>query len=426
MPDKIMFDKKNEEKFIIKETKITEDAGSGGILTKQRMEKKMGQSNEKNCIYQKKCGGCAFQHLPYSKQLKEKQKNINQLLAKFKKTEAILGMDQPFHYRNKVHRVVAGDRRGNCFTGIYEEHSHRIVKVDQCLIEDQKSDEICATIAKLMKSFKMKPYNEDTGYGFLRHILIRSGHSTGQYLVTLVVSSPVFPSKNNFVKALRQQHPEITSIVVNVNNRHTSMILGEKEQILYGKGYIEDILCGKVFRISSKSFYQINAVQTEKLYNTAIEYAALTGKETVIDAYSGIGTIGIIAADHAGEVLSVELNKDAVKDAIANGKANKIKNIRFINADAGDFMVAMAKKGQKADVVFMDPPRSGSTPKFLNSLLKLEPKTIVYISCNPETLKRDLETLTKKKYKVEKIQPVDLFPATLHTEVVCLLSKVEK
>ena len=220
------------------------------------------------------------------------------------------------------------------------------------------------TVTSLMKSFKMRPYNEDTGYGFLRHILVRTGYHTGQIMVVLVTASPVFPSKNNFVKALRKEHPEITTIVANVNNRNTSMVLGDKQQILYGKGYIEDVLCGKTFRISSKSFYQVNPVQTEVLYNKAIEFAGLTGKERVIDAYSGIGTIGMVASDHAGEVISVELNGDAVRDAVFNAKQNKVKNIRFYKEDAGDFMVKMASHKEKADVVFMDPPRAGSDPCF--------------------------------------------------------------
>ena len=205
----------------------------------------------------------------------------------------------------------------------------------------------------------MRPYNEDTGYGFLRHILVRTGYHTGQIMVVLVTASPVFPSKNNFVKALRKEHPEITTIIANVNNRNTSMVLGDKQQILYGKGYIEDVLCGKTFRISPKSFYQVNK---------AIEFAGLTGKERVIDAYSGIGTIGMVASDNAGEVISVELNGDAVRDAVFNAKQNKVKNIRFYKEDAGDFMVKMASHKEKADVVFMDPPRSGSDKKFLHFL----------------------------------------------------------
>lgn len=377
---------------------------------------------EKKCPYEKKCGGCQYIHLPYKKQLQKKQQQVEQLLGSFGKVQPILKMEDPYFYRNKVHGVVAADRKGNGYTGIYEEKSHRIIRVDQCLIENQKADEIMQTIAGLMKSFKMRPYQEDTGYGFLRHILIRTGYHTGQVMVVLVVSSPVFPSKNNFVKALRKQHPEITTIVSNVNDRNTSMVLGEKQQILFGKGYIEDVLCEKRFRISPKSFYQVNPIQTEKLYKTAISYAGLTGKERVIDAYSGIGTIGMAASDYAKEVIGVEWNGEAVRDAIANAKMNHIKNIRFHRADAGEFMVRMAANRQTADVVFMDPPRAGSDRKFLDSVIRLRPKKIVYISCNPETLKRDLAYLTGKRYRVRKIQPVDMFPMTDKIETVVLLS----
>lgn len=379
---------------------------------------------EKKCLYNKKCGGCQYLHLEYSKQLEKKQKEVTSLLKSFGKVRPIIGMEDPYHYRNKVHGVVAADRQGNGYTGIYEEKSHRIIRVDSCLIENQKADEIMQSVVGLMKSFKMKPFNEDTGYGFLRHILIRTGYHTGEIMVVLITASPVFPSKNNFVKALRKKHPEITTIVANVNDRRTSMVLGEKQQILYGKGYIEDILCGKRFRISPKSFYQVNPEQTEVIYGKAIEYAGLTGKETVIDAYSGIGTIGMIASDHAKQVISVELNGEAVRDAISNAKINQIKNIRFYKADAGDFMVQMAARKQKADVVFMDPPRSGSDKKFMDSLLKLAPKKVVYVSCNPETLKRDLAYLISKGYRVKEIQPVDQFPLTVHTEVVCCLHRV--
>ncbi len=297
-----------------------------------------------------------------------------------------------------------------------------MIPVEKCLIENKKADEICSAVASLMRSFKMTAYNEDTGKGFLRHILIRTGHATGEILLVLVVASPVFPSKNNFVKAIRKLHPEITTIVANVNNRSTSMVLGEKEHVLYGKGYIEDILCGKRFRISPKSFYQVNAVQTEILYKKAVEYAGLTGKEKVIDAYSGIGTIGMVASDHAGQVISIELNPDAVKDAWANARNNRIKNIRFIKADAGEEMVKMAAGKQSVDVVFMDPPRTGSDKKFIDSLARLSPGRVVYISCNPVTVKRDLELFKKHRYRVEKIQPVDMFPGTSHCETVCLLT----
>ena len=343
-------------------------------------------SKEKSrCPYSKKCGGCHFVDIPYEKQLKKKQQNLQGLLGEFGKLEPIIGMENPDHYRNKVHAVFGLDHKHRPIAGVYEEKTHRVVDVESCFLENQKSTAIIRTIKGLLRSFKIKTYDEDTGYGLLRHVLIRTGFQTGQIMVVLVLGSPVLPSKNNFVKALLKEHPEITTIVVNVNNRNTSMVLGDKEQVIYGKGYIEDILCGKVFKISPKSFYQVNPVQTEKLYGTAIEYAGLTGKETVLDAYCGIGTIGMIASDKAKRVIGVELNSDAVRDAISNAKRNEIKNIELYNKDAGEFMVQLAEQGEKIDVVFMDPPRAGSDEAFLSSVVKCSPKRIVYVSCNPET-----------------------------------------
>ena len=291
------------------------------------------------------------------------------------------------------------------------------------MIEDKKSQEIIRTIRGLLKSFKIKTYDEDTGYGLFRHVLIRRGFKSGEIMVVLVLGSPILPSSNNFVKALRKEHPEITTVVLNINDRKTSMILGEREKVLYGKGFIRDELCGCTFRISPKSFYQVNPVQTEILYQKAIEFAHLTGKESVIDAYCGIGTIGLIASGHAKEVVGVELNKDAVKDAILNAKENQIRNVRFFQGDAGEFMEAMAAEGNSMDVLFMDPPRAGSDEKFMASAVKMGPEKIVYISCNPETLARDLKYLTKKGYQVKKIQPVEMFAFTEHVETACLLSK---
>ena len=334
-------------------------------------------------------------------------------------------MEDPYYYRNKVHATYKHMRNGDIAVGRYEESSHRLVPIESCQIEDQKADEVIQTIRKLAKSFKIKIFNEDSGYGLLRHVLIRTGRKTGEMLVVLVVASPVFPSKNNFVKALRKEHPEITSIVLNINDKKTSMILGERNIVLYGKGYIQDELCGYTFRISPHSFYQVNPVQTERLYKKAIRLADLKGKEKVLDAYCGIGTIGMIASKQAKEVIGVELNRDAIRDAIGNAKGNGVKNIRFYQADAGAFMVSMAEQGEKVDVVFMDPPRAGSDEAFLQSVVKLAPKKVVYISCNPETLARDLGYLTKKKYKVTKICPVDMFPFTDHCEVITCLQRVE-
>ena len=386
-----------------------------------------GISNRKRenslCPVQKRCGGCQLLHLSYDKQLKYKQEAVNKLLKPFCAVHRITGMENPLHYRNKVHAVFTHRRDGSIISGIYEEGTHSVVPVEDCLLENEKADDIIRTVRNLLKSFKIKTYNEDTGYGLFRHVLIRVGHRTGQIMVVLVLGSPILPSKNNFVKALRKEHPEITTVILNVNDKKTSMILGEKETVLYGKGYIEDILCGCRFRISAKSFYQINSVQTEALYAKAIELAGLTGKERVIDAYCGIGTIGLIAASKAAEVIGVELNQDAVRDAVRNARTNDIRNIRFYQNDAGKFMVEMAELGEKADVVFMDPPRSGSDEAFLSSVVKLAPDKIVYISCNPETQARDLAYLTKHGYRAKGAWPYDMFPATVHVESVVLLSR---
>lgn len=374
------------------------------------------------CSVSKKCGSCQYQGVPYKEQLAAKQKRMKKLLGKFANVKPIIGMDDPFYYRNKVHAVFDRDKKGNIICGTYEAKTHKVVPIEECMIEDKISQEIIRTIRDMLKSFRIKTYDEDTGYGLLRHVLVRRGFFTDEIMVVIVIGSPIFPSKNNFVKALRKKYPQITTVVLNVNDKKTSMVLGERDIVIYGKGYIRDTLCGCTFRISPQSFYQVNPVQTEILYKTAIEYAGLGRKETVIDAYCGIGTIGLVAAKRAKNVIGVELNPDAVRDARINAKENKITNARFYQGDAGEFMENMAENGEHADVVFMDPPRTGSDKKFM-SVIKLNPSRIVYISCGPETLARDLEYLTKHGYDVRKIQPVDMFSFTDHCENICLLTK---
>lgn len=391
----------------------------------ERTEKRNKSRSPKKdqCPVAKKCGGCRYIGMPYEEQLKRKQKAVEQLLKGYGKVGKIIGMEQPKHYRNKVHAVMDFQKGKGIVSGIYQEGTHKVVPVEECLLEDRRADQIIASVKELAKSFKIKTYNEDTGYGLLRHVLVRVGHATGQIMVVLVLGSPILPSRKNFVNSLCKLHPEITTIVLNVNNKRTSMVLGDREQTLYGKGYIEDVLCGKTFRISPKSFYQVNVVQTEKLYNKAMEYAGLTGKETVIDAYCGIGTIGIAAAEYGKKVIGVELNHAAVKDAVANAKINGIKNIDFYQNDAGRFMVQLADASKHVDVVFMDPPRSGSTEEFMDALIRLNPDKIIYISCNPNTLARDLKYLTEKsRYRAEEMTPVDMFPFTDSIEVCGLLS----
>ena len=379
-------------------------------------------TEEKKCPLYKKCGGCQLQNLSYAEQLGFKQRKTERLLGEFGRVEPIIGMDEPYHYRNKVQAAFATARNGKIISGVYQSGTHSIVCVDSCLTEDRKADEIIVSVRNMLRSFKIQPYDERSGSGTLRHVLVKRGFKTNQIMVVLVTAGPIFPAKNNFVKALRKEHPDITTIVHNINPYQTSLVLGERENVLYGTGKIEDELCGLTFRISPRSFYQINPVQTEVLYNTAMEYADMSGHEKVIDAYCGIGTIGLVASKRAGEVIGVELNRDAVHDATSNAKRNGIKNVRFFCDDAGEFMLGMAQDGERADIVFMDPPRAGSDECFLSSLVTLAPKKIVYISCNPETQQRDLRFLTKRGYKVEKIQPVDMFPHTNHVETVVLLS----
>lgn len=375
------------------------------------------------CPVYRKCGGCEFRNITYEEQLKVKENRVRKELEGLARTEKIAGMSYPYFYRNKVNAAFQRKRDGSIVSGVYEAGTHRVVPVERCLIEDQRADRIIGTIRRLVPSFRITIYNEDSGDGLLRHVMVRVGHKTGQILVTLVVTSPIFPSKNNFVKALRKEHPEITSIVLNLNEKNTSMVLGERNIVLYGKGYIEDILCGKKFRISPSSFYQINSVQTEVLYRKAIELAALTGREKVFDAYSGIGTIGIAASGSAGEVTCVELNADAVRDARYNARINGVRNIRFYQDDAGRFLERMAAAGEKVDVLFMDPPRSGSTETFIDAVSSMKPERIVYISCNPETLARDLRYFRKRGYLAGKAYPVDMFAWSGSIETVVALQQ---
>ena len=378
-----------------------------------------------SCPVYKKCGGCQLQNLTYDEQLKFKQRKVEKLLSKFCKVDAIIGMETPYHYRNKVQAAFRTDRKGRVISGVYQSGTHNIVAIDECMTEDVTADKIIVAVRKMLKSFKLTTYDEDLQKGFLRHVLVKRGFATNQVMLVLVTGTPVFPSKNNFVKAITKQFPEIKTVVQNINPYRTNLVLGEQQKVLFGKGYIEDILCGCKFRISPKSFYQINPVQTEILYGKAIDFAELRGNETVLDTYCGIGTIGIIAAKRgAGSVVGVELNKDAVKDAVTNARANDMKNIRFYQGDAGEFMEAVAEENEKPEVVFMDPPRAGSDERFLSSLIKMSPEKVVYISCNPETMARDLKYLCENSnYKIRKIQPVDMFPHTAHSETVAMITK---
>ena len=384
---------------------------------KNRPEKKRSR-----CPVSKKCGGCTMIDVPYEQQTQEKQQLVEDLIGTFGRVDPIIRMKNPDHYRNKVTSVFAPDRKGRPVCGIYKAGTHEVVPVKSCLLEDLRADRIIQTVFTLMESFKLRVYDEDRGTGLIRYVQVRTAHSTRQVMVTLVTGQTVFPPAKKFVNALLKRHPEITTVVQNINDKQTTMVLGDREKVLYGPGYIEDVLCKKRFRISSRSFYQVNSLQTEKLYNIALDYAGFSGKERILDAYCGIGTIGIIASDRCREVLSVELNPEAVADAKVNAKLNSVQNVEVYKNDAGRFMRDMAAKKEKLDVLFMDPPRSGASEEFLGAALELSPAKIVYVSCEPTTLARDLTVLTEGGYVMKKAVPVDMFPYTEGVETVVLLT----
>lgn len=374
------------------------------------------------CSVSKKCSGCQLTNLSYGDQLKMKQAKVARLLSPFARIKPISGMDNPFHYRNKACAVFDKTSGGKLFAGIYQSKDGRVVKSDSCLIESEIASGIIRDSEKILRDLKVAPYDRETGKGSLRHILVRVTGS-GRALVALTGTAPHFKESIAYTERILKLHPEIETIVYGHRRDKVALQNPDNEEILYGNGYVTDTLCKKEFRISQSSFYQINRVQTEKLYSYAVKLAEMTGEENVIDAYCGIGTIGLIASDSAKKVVGVETNASAVACAKENAKINEVTNAEFVCDDAGKFMRKMVKAKEKADVVFMDPPRQGASPEFLASLVMLSPNKIVYISCNPETLARDLRFLTRKKYAVNRIKPFDMFPYTGHVECAVLLTK---
>lgn len=362
--------------------------------------------------------------MEYAAQLALKQKNTEKLLRRFGRVRPIIGMQDPLHYRCKVIASFGTAKDGSLICGLYAGYSHKVLPITDCLLEDRRCAEVAQAVRQAAARCRYAAFDEDKGTGLLRHVLVRRGFSTGQIMVVLVTAAAFLPSSRQFVNELRRLCPDITTIVQNVNNRKTSVVLGDTNKVLYGQGYIDDRLCGCSFMISPASFYQVNPAQTEVLYRYAIEIAQLTGKETVLDAYCGTGTIGIAAAKRgAAAVAGVESNADAVRDAIRNAKRNRVENIRFYHADAGRFLQQLTEEDEAPDVVFMDPPRTGSDEKFLAALCAMGPQRIVYISCNPETQARDLGYLAKNGYHINTLQPVDMFPFTDHVECIALLTK---
>ena len=378
-----------------------------------------------SCSVYKKCGGCQLTNMTYEEQLSHKMKYLIAKLGKLCRVDEIIGMDVPLHYRNKMQAAFSGDGRGHVISGVWQSSTHKVVKTDNCLIEDESSLWIVRAARNMLREYKISVYNNKTEKGTLRHIMVRRAHQTGETMVVIVTNGAKFPRGKEFAEELVRRFPQIHTVVHYVNNTETPLWLEKQQEVLYGEGYIEDILCGKKFKISAKSFYQVNSVQTEVLYGKAVEFADLTGKENVIDAYCGIGTIGIIASDKAEQVIGIETEPASVKNAAENAKLNDVSNYKVIGGDAGKIMTKLVAEGKRPNVVFADPPRSGCTKEFLNSLIKCSPEKIVYVSCNPDTLARDAAYLVRNGYRVNKIQPVDLFPHTNHVEVVSCLTRIK-
>lgn len=365
------------------------------------------------------CGGCIELSVPYGEHLRRKQAAVRKL---FPDALPIVGMENPCHYRGKVLSTFANGRSG-LYSGIYAAGSHRVLSVRDCILHDRRADEIVGISREILAASGLTAYNEDAGTGTLRHMQLRRAAGTGEVLLTLVAPSAELPGAKALAAQIVRKCPDVRSVVQNINPRKTSAVLGFKEIVLYGPGYIDDVLMGMKFRISSRSFYQVNSRQTEKLYGKALALAELTGREEVLDAYCGVGTIGILAAKHAAHVTGVEFNADAVKNAAVNARLNGLENIDFLRGDAGR---VLAEKQLSADTVFVDPPRSGCERPFLEALCAAMPQKIVYISCCPETQARDIKLLSSRGYRLESVQPVDMFPWTPHVETVGMLSLTKR
>ena len=380
---------------------------------------------EADCTTYKRCGGCNLRHIKYEETLKMKQNAVQSLVNKTLKTKVnvqeTIGMENPFHYRNKAQYPIGVNKDGEPVIGVFAQRTHDVIPMEKCLIQNPKSEEIAKTILQFIKDNKISVYNEKTGKGLFRHIVIKVGVKTNQIMCILVVNGKTIPKEAQLVEELTSKFPQIKTIVKNINMRNTNVILGKENINIYGDGYIKDILGEYTFKISPLSFYQVNPVQAEKLYNLGVKMAQITKQDTVFDLYCGIGTITLFMSKYAKKVYGIEIVEEAIKAAKENAKINNVDNTEFY---AGDVEVVLDdlinNKGISADIVMFDPPRKGLDRNSINNILKIKPKKIVYISCNPATLIRDL-SFFEDQYDIKTIVPVDMFPFTSNVECVAVL-----
>lgn len=410
------------EKIKILIVKVLSSHAFGKIL---EIIEKSEHRIEEDCATYKRCGGCNLRHIDYEETLNMKQKVVQNLVNKVLKRKVEVkptwGMGNPYHYRNKLQYPIGVDKDGKPIIGVFANRTHDIIPVEDCLIQDKKSNQVAKYVLDAINKYKISVYNEKTQEGLMRHVVIKRGFRTGQMMVILVINGDLLPFAKEIARDLQGSCHDITSVVVNINKKNTNVILGQKNINIVGDGYIEDILGDYYFKISPLSFYQVNPVQAEALYNLAIENAGISAEDVVFDLYCGIGTISLFAAKYAKKVYGIEIVEEAIENAKENAKINDVQNIEFICGDA-EFVLTDLIENKKIipDVVIVDPPRRGLDNTTINNILKIHPKRVAYVSCNPATFVRDLSKL-EEKYEIKMIQPVDMFPFTSSIENVGIL-----
>lgn len=413
-----------DEKIEYKVIKVKKNFAIGKLI---KMITESDARVEPPCIYYYKCGGCQLQHMSYQAQLNMKKEQVVNLFhrkAKFTNTviKDTVGMEDPWRYRNKSQIPVGLSKDQQPIMGFYRQRSHDIIDMESCLIQDQQHQQVMNDLKQLISELNISVYNEKTKKGLLRHLVVRTGHYTNQLMIILVTNGKAFKQAESLVDALVRKYPNVTSIKQNINDAHSNVIMGPQSITLYGEEEIEDQLSEVTFNISDQSFYQINSHQTEKLYQQALDYAQLTGDEIVLDTYCGIGTIAIYMAENARHVYGVEVVPSAINDANQNATKNQLENTTFVCGKAEEVILKWKAEGIRPDVVMVDPPRKGCDETFLETILELNPKRIVYISCNPSTQQRDAHILNHQ-YDLKEITPVDMFPQTTHIETVALFER---
>ncbi|MBU8880313.1 23S rRNA (uracil(1939)-C(5))-methyltransferase RlmD [Bacillus sp. FJAT-29790] len=410
------------EKAKIKVTKANKGYGFGRLV---EMYEKSPYRVEAPCPIYKECGGCQLQHLSYEGQLKAKEKQVRDVLTRIGKLEnvkvhPVLGMKDPWRYRNKA-QVPVGEQEGGLIGGFYQQRTHSIINMKECIIQQEKNDEVVQIVIEICSKYGIRAYDEGRNKGDLRHIMARHGLVTGEVMVVLITRKNDFPHKNKIIEEITSRIPGIQSIVQNINPKKTNVIFGDETRVLWGEEVIYDFIGDIKFAISARSFYQVNPEQTKVLYDKALEYADLSGKEKVIDAYCGIGTISLFLAQKAKKVFGVEIVPEAIEDAKRNAELNGISNAEFAVGEAEVVIPKWYDEGNTADVLVVDPPRKGCDEALLQTIIAMKPKKVVYVSCNPGTLARDLRILEDGGYETVEVQPVDMFPQTMHVEAVTKL-----